>query len=237
MRCQATIIPGPGGRRRNPWVAPFLVIAICLFATAAAADIYRYVDDDGVIHYTDDIDRVPAKYKDSVDQQKSTRKEGAPESAPLKRDEPLVVGSGEQTANPEPPEEVDGGESEEAPPENETAPGGDEQVDSQPEAPDSQVQSEGDGETETPPTPPPQPPSTQGEAGTSGDATDIRRRLEEERQALLQQKEAFENNQTYQKRKIKRKYVNRPQIQDMMSAEDQIDARLAEIDKQLQETN
>lgn len=67
-----------------------LVIAICVLAglvTIAWADTYRWVDDQGVIHFTDNPDRIPAKYHKRVQE---TPSPAAPEPTP-------------QSKTPEPP--------------------------------------------------------------------------------------------------------------------------------------
>jgi hypothetical protein len=38
----------------------WLVIAALVAGTPAAADFYRYTDDSGVVHFTNDIERIPA---------------------------------------------------------------------------------------------------------------------------------------------------------------------------------
>jgi hypothetical protein len=46
------------------------------FSAVACADVYRWVDDKGVVHFTDDPDRIPGKYL------KSVTKRPAPSSPP-----------------------------------------------------------------------------------------------------------------------------------------------------------
>ena len=77
MRCRTKNIHGRHRIKGRPWLVSVLAAGVILLAVPAAADIYRYIDDDGVIHYTDDIDRVPAKYKDTMEQQKTVRREGS----------------------------------------------------------------------------------------------------------------------------------------------------------------
>jgi len=44
-----------------------LAIALILLATAAQADVFRYVDDAGVVSYTDTKKHIPVSYKDSAE--------------------------------------------------------------------------------------------------------------------------------------------------------------------------
>src|SRR5438046_10757222 len=49
-------------------LVPALVVALLLVASSAPADaqIYRWVDERGVPHYADGIDRVPERYRAKV---------------------------------------------------------------------------------------------------------------------------------------------------------------------------
>jgi len=42
---------------------PGILAATVLFATPAVADIYRWEDESGVIHFTDDVSAIPSKYR------------------------------------------------------------------------------------------------------------------------------------------------------------------------------
>ncbi len=58
--------------------------------------------------------------------------------------------------------------------------------------------------------------------------------LEAEYQRLLKEKKALDDDRSFQKRRIKRKYQNRPYIKEMVAREAAIAQRLAEIEHLLQ---
>lgn len=43
-----------------------VVAAMAGFSSVALADIYQWVDDNGLVHFTDDPDRIPARYQNRV---------------------------------------------------------------------------------------------------------------------------------------------------------------------------
>ncbi|MDA3916568.1 MAG: DUF4124 domain-containing protein [Deltaproteobacteria bacterium] len=57
--------------------------------------------------------------------------------------------------------------------------------------------------------------------------------LEKEYSALLKEKQALDNNKSFQKRREKRKYQNRPYIEELVKQEKQIIKRLAELEGKL----
>jgi len=62
------------------------VLAIAALVTAASAQVYHWVDDQGVIHYTTGIESVPERYRDSARAMASSPVEGpVPEASPLAR--------------------------------------------------------------------------------------------------------------------------------------------------------
>lgn len=57
--------------------------------------------------------------------------------------------------------------------------------------------------------------------------------LEAEYEALLKEKEALDNDKSFQKRRTKRKYQNRPYIQELVAKEAQINERLMQLETEL----
>ena len=55
--------------------------------------------------------------------------------------------------------------------------------------------------------------------------------MEEEYKTLLEEKKKLENDKSFQKRKIKRKYQNRPYIKELIEKEQRLNERLEEIEK------
>ncbi|MEN8212131.1 MAG: DUF4124 domain-containing protein [Thermodesulfobacteriota bacterium] len=65
------------------------------------------------------------------------------------------------------------------------------------------------------------------------DALEKEKALEKEYNALLKEKQALDNNKSFQKRREKRKYQNRPYIKDLVKKEKHIIKRLAELEEKL----
>jgi hypothetical protein len=86
---------------RLGWIFVFLFI-ICVMT--ASAEFYKYVDERGVVRYTDDASRIPVpdmqkvqKYQEAPPQQPAAEETAPPESAP-------VAGDASQPVNQEAPE-------------------------------------------------------------------------------------------------------------------------------------
>ncbi len=226
MGCLTIILAGARRGAFRRWLALLLAAGVIALATAAAADIYRYVDDEGVIHYTDDIDRVPAQYRDIVEQKKSVRRDGASEPPPQPR-KPLVVETAAEHPDSPPAGEAAAAEPAAEQGQKQEIPGSEAQGQAGGEAPESESAVEEGGEGQ-PPEPPPE-----AQEGAAGDSPGLEPRLEKERASLLRQKEALADNRTYQKRKITRKYVTRPHVRKLLEAEARIEARLGEIEEEV----
>ena len=63
---------------------PLIVLSVLLLPTPVtwAADMYRWTDGQGTIHFTDDLSKIPAQYLDRA------RKINAPESTPVQKEIP-----------------------------------------------------------------------------------------------------------------------------------------------------
>jgi chromosome segregation ATPase len=44
----------------------FIIITFLMFSVSAAAEFYKYVDEDGNVHFTDDINQVPAEQRAKI---------------------------------------------------------------------------------------------------------------------------------------------------------------------------
>lgn len=78
-----------------------ILIVAMLAATPANAEFYKYVDENGIIRFTDDITMVPREqreklleYQDSINESEDTPEasQAAPATAPEKTPEPASVG-------------------------------------------------------------------------------------------------------------------------------------------------
>jgi hypothetical protein len=49
------------------WRLPLLLVLSCAVSAAASASSYRYETDDGTLAMTDDLKRIPARYRDRVE--------------------------------------------------------------------------------------------------------------------------------------------------------------------------
>lgn len=52
---------------------PALILTVLLFDVAAQAATYEWLDEKGVVHFTDDPDRIPAKYLKRVKERDSVK--------------------------------------------------------------------------------------------------------------------------------------------------------------------
>lgn len=54
------------------------IIGLTLFSIAFGQEVYRWVDEKGTVHFTDDLGQVPEKYREKIQKEKSPK-----ESTPL----------------------------------------------------------------------------------------------------------------------------------------------------------
>jgi len=57
----------------------FIIITFLMFSVNADAEIYKYVDEDGNVHFTDDINQVPEAQRDKVSSYVESVSEDPPE--------------------------------------------------------------------------------------------------------------------------------------------------------------
>ena len=128
----------------------------------ATAKIYRYVDDNGQVNFTDDLSIVPERKRAKVTEQ---------EEIPSTYRPPAITRStGSVTVTPSP---------------------------------------------------------------QSNEKLQKKQQLEAEYQELLKEKEALDNNKSFQKRRKKRKYKHRPHIKELVEKEQQVIQRLAILEQEL----
>lgn len=236
MRCLKR--PNDGYRRLQDSFrfAMTLMATVILAATPAMADIYRFVDKDGVIHYTDDPAKIPPEYESVVEHRSIQRSTVVEETEPPAESGTETPAEAAGSAEPErfetpgaPPggDEGGAGAQEAGEPEGSEETGGQE---GEAEPPAGEVEAFPGAEEQPPVTTETSPaPAQQSDTAPEGMA-----QLQQERQALLQRQAELQNDESYQSRKTKRKYQNRPYIQEMMAEEVRIGERLRQIEKLLQ---
>ena len=145
---------------------------LCMIG-AASAEVYQYVDEEGVTHYTNDMTMVPVDKRSGVTEY----------------------------------------------PEIQTEPGTENQI--HPHA-NSNVQIRAVEE------------EAQERRGLrEKKLKEQKMELEREYEQLLIERSAIENDTSFQKRRTKTKYKNRPYIQELIKREQQINARLVEIEAKM----
>ena len=70
-----------------------LILLLVLPSISFAADIYRWVDKDGSVNFTDDLDKVPPEYRDQVRTEEVRDSEQTQTSTP-------APASGQKTVTP-----------------------------------------------------------------------------------------------------------------------------------------
>ncbi len=74
---------GTGGKEMKK--VTFVLFVVLMFVSPAYAVIYKWVDHDGVMNFTDDPDEVPSIYRDSVEEVKTPKLQPPPVSQSLER--------------------------------------------------------------------------------------------------------------------------------------------------------
>ena len=77
------------------------------------------------------------------------------------------------------------------------------------------------------------PPLPSADKAYEKEALEKKKALEKEYSALLKEKQTLDDNKSFQKRREKRKYQNRPYIEELVKRERQIIKRLAELEEKL----
>ena len=93
-----------------------VLAAACLLAATAAAEVYRWTDPQGKVHYTSDLSRVPEAQRDAAKASAGEAKGGAvmriESRPPAKPAVPAATPEGAPAGPPQPAEEVYGGRDE-----------------------------------------------------------------------------------------------------------------------------
>jgi clan AA aspartic protease (TIGR02281 family) len=60
-------------------VAILSVLILIIFASPGYGEMYKWVDEKGTVHFTDDISTIPEKYREDVEERKAPKETTAPE--------------------------------------------------------------------------------------------------------------------------------------------------------------
>ncbi len=85
----------------SPMRYVFLLVILLLIAVSPAyGEMYKWVDEKGTIHFTDDLSKIPEKYQPDVQSQKTPKEKPRELSAPKKETEPAPVPTSEKPLEP-----------------------------------------------------------------------------------------------------------------------------------------
>jgi clan AA aspartic protease (TIGR02281 family) len=74
----------------------FLLAILIVLALSASAEMYKWVDEKGTVHFTDDISSIPEKYRENVEERKTPQ--GTPDQEVREKSAPA---SAQETSKPE----------------------------------------------------------------------------------------------------------------------------------------
>jgi flagellar motility protein MotE (MotC chaperone) len=77
----------------------FIIITFLMFSVNAAAEIYKYVDEEGNVHFTDDINQVPEAQRDKVSSYVESVSEDPPEQEVTQENQSEQAAKTDQDAN------------------------------------------------------------------------------------------------------------------------------------------
>lgn len=58
----------------------FIIILIILSTSFSIAEVYKWVDDQGVVHFTDDFTQIPEKYRPKIEKMEMSNEKVEPET-------------------------------------------------------------------------------------------------------------------------------------------------------------
>jgi flagellar motility protein MotE (MotC chaperone) len=79
----------------------FIIISFLMFSVSAAAEFYKYVDEDGNVRFTDDINQVPAAQRAKIHSYVESVSEDPPEQEATQKNQADQAASDQQTNFPD----------------------------------------------------------------------------------------------------------------------------------------
>jgi hypothetical protein len=79
----------------------FIIISFLMFSVSAAAEIYKYVDEDGINHFTNDINEVPAAQRAKARSYIESVSEAPPEQKATQENQADQAAADQQTNFPD----------------------------------------------------------------------------------------------------------------------------------------
>lgn len=59
-------------------IVPFIIMMLAVLVPSSYGDMYKWVDEEGTVHFTDDLSTIPEKYREDVESLKLLKETSTP---------------------------------------------------------------------------------------------------------------------------------------------------------------